>query len=180
MAGGRDGHQFVLEKNRGFQFLGFKRPFGQAQFNRAFEQGPLNLLGVGGFHLQFNVGITAMKFREHSRQKIAADREARAQGQPPALQAAIFLNRPRRVLLQRTPAMGVIRQNLPRLGQPAAARQAVQQADAQRTLQFGDLFGNRRLADPRRSGAAADAAGLRNGVKQGQVIPIHDIIISYG
>ena len=67
MAGGRDGHQFVLEKHRGFQFLGFQRPFGQAQFNRAFQQRPLDVLGVGDFHLQFNVRKTAVKFRQHCR-----------------------------------------------------------------------------------------------------------------
>jgi hypothetical protein len=50
--------------------------------------------------LQFNVGETTVKFREHFGQQITANRQARAHGQPPAFQAAIFLNRSHGILLQ--------------------------------------------------------------------------------
>ncbi len=175
----RNRDQFVLGENFGIQVFGFHQTFGQSQFYLANQKQALNGLGVGDFQLQFEVGMAPVKLAQCLRQKIRANRRARADGQPAPFKPAEFFHRPRRFLFQRRQALGVFRQQPSTVGEPGAPRQPLQQPNAQRALQFLDLLGHRGLAHPRQFRSAADTARPGHGMKQSQMISIHDITLIY-
>src|SRR3546814_2241215 len=59
-------------------------------------------------------------------------------------------------------------------GQAHATRQSLEQADADTALEFGELLGNRGLADVQAACAAADAVDGGDRLKDGAMIEIHE------
>src|SRR3546814_3231308 len=55
-----------------------------------------------------------------------------------------------------------------------ATRQSLEQADADTALEFGELLGNRGLADVQAACAAADAVDGGDRLKDGEMIEIHE------
>jgi uncharacterized integral membrane protein (TIGR00698 family) len=179
MAGRRDGHQLVLREDFRIQLLRLDQALGKRDLDFALAQPALNLMRVGDFQPEFDLRILAVIFAQQPRQEIRANRRARAHSQPTLFEPAKFFNRPHRLLLERNQLPRITGQELPGFRQPAAPWQPVEQAHAEGALQFADLFGHGGLADARVFRAPADAARMRHRMKEGEVIPIHDITVGY-
>jgi hypothetical protein len=180
VAGRGDDDQLVRIEDLRLKVTGPGVPFGEAKLDGAFLERPPDPRGVRHLDPELDRREPPVELRQHPGQEVAADRLAGADCQAPALQAAVLADRPDRVGLDPQPAPGVLGEDDPGLGQPAAAGQAVEEADPQLLLQVGNLPRDRRLADPGRRGAATHAAGGGHRLEEGKVIAVHDILIRHG
>jgi hypothetical protein len=113
-----------------------------------------------------------MEHAEHRGYQVAADRGARTDRQLAATQPQQGGELELGGVLDREDPSGVLGERATGHGQPDSARQAIDQPDAERSLEITELLRDRRLTDLQALRGARDAAGDRDRVERPQVVQV--------
>ena len=161
VAGRAEDHQLVVAPRHHFEIGVLDLALDQADVDVEVCHPPRDLLGVGHGERELGPGVLAHEARHQRGHQVVADREGRADAQPPdggaPLERGLELDRPVEH------ALGLRPHRLSQLAQPQPLADAIEELQPELPLQVPERAAHRRLRHRQRFAGAADAADAGDG-----------------